>query len=631
VSADASEPQTLNTSEPSSAAPYEADWRSVRLPWIFVLLAMLLTGVAMVGAWPRMNHDVAAVGLIAERVLEGDALYVDIPEVNPPLVFLLSGLVVRVSGWIGVPWRITLVLAAWAWVAASSLLVGWVCERGRLLETPRARVALTFAVFAVHASLIGEDFGQREPMFLAGFLPLVFAGAVAARGGSLPRAGVIAIAVLAALGIALKPFFAPFWVFTELVFLLHTRRRELLLRLENLIVGGLLVVYGLYVVYLTPYLDHLGEWVGPYSAYDMPRLNLLSLTLPSLLVAVVTIVALRKAGLRRESVRPLDTALFVATVPAALSVFAQAKGFPYHVWPLHALVLVGLLVVLASQEQRDAASVPGFSTWMGGVGLLLLLGSAIVGKIPLLQPAGFVMTVLAFLGDRGGAPRSTAATHGDTRGPEESGGTRGHGTPWLGAVSTWMLVASVIAILASRAVVSWIPSVRAGLDEYPCPVQAYEQPRQTCSYGALLATLDPHTQPGDGVLWITSDAEPSALVAMELGLRNVMKETFMRVPAAYTRRDDPRVSYPYHSPEQALEDERRVREGFVTSIADAKPKLVIFDRRAHAIALGAVPFDTELWFRADPTAAALLDTHYTLLEPALTVTRGTHVVYVRRE
>jgi hypothetical protein len=398
-----------------------------------------------------------------------------------------------------------------------------------------------------------------------------------------------------------------------------------LFRLENLVIGGLLVAYGAYVVYLTPYLDHVSEWVGPYSAYDMPKLNLLGLTLPSLLVAFVALAALRWAGLRRESVRPLDAALFTATIPATASVFVQAKGFPYHVWPLHALAMVGMIVVLTSQERRDVTEPPSIATWAGVFGLFTLLASAVLGDLPFLQPAGFALTLLAFLGERGGdGPRVRGGRQQTVDAPSRA-------VPWWAATSSWVIAVSVLALAGSRAVASWIPSVRAGLDEYPCPVQPYEQPRQTCSYSALLATLDPHTEPGDGVVWVTSDAEPSAIVAMELDLRNVMKEAFMRVPAAYARRDDPRSTYPYHAPEQALEDEQRVRESFVTSIVDAKPKLVIFDRRAHAIALGAVPFDTELWFRADPAAAAILDTSYTLLEPALAVTRGTHVVYVRRE
>jgi hypothetical protein len=480
-------------------------------------------------------------------------------------------------------------------------------------------------VFAVHASLVGGDFAQREALFVAAWLPLVCSGAAAARGVELPVAGSVALAVFAALGIAFKPFFAPIWIAAELVFALHAGRRALLMRRENVTLGGLLMGYGLYVVYLTPYLDHLGEWVGPYSAYDLPLAVLLWRSSPAFLVAVVVAGAIWRLPLARDSVAPLDLAMLAATLPAMASVLVQAKGFSYHAWPLNALVALVLVLLVLGREPREATlRRPSFSTLLGVSGLLLLLLSSVVGRFPLLQPAAFAMTALAFLagpGAEGDSPGAVTA--------KPPAGSRQPATHWA-APSTWVLVASLLTLGASRAALSWIPSVRATFDEYTCQSIPYAQSRQTCSYAALLSALRPHVAPGDGVLWVTSDSIPASVVMMELGLRAVARETFMRVPHAYARRNDPRIRYPYHSPEQALGDEQQVRDSFVSSVVASMPKLVIFDRRADAIAFGAVPFDAEAWFRADPAGAACLDASYVPLDIGA-ATRGTHVAYVRRD
>ena len=609
--------------EESHALPAERAHPAAKLPWTIVIGSIGVFLGFMVGGWPRMNHDVAAVGLIAERMVGGERLYVDIPEVNPPLVFMLSSIVVRTSELIGMPWKELIVIATWAWVALGTCLVGWVCERGLLLDTSRARAALCLAIFTIHVSLVGADLGQREALFLAAFLPMLFAGAVAARGTPLPRPGVALIASFAALGIALKPFFVPFWLVAEAVFAFHSRRLGVILRLENMIVGGFLMAYGLYVVYLTPYLENLGDFLASYSAYDAPLNILVAQTMPTLLVALVGVIALWRGGLNRASVQPLDSALLLVTLPAVASVLFQAKGFSYHAWPLHALTMAGLLVIGLSQERHQAFIEASFLRTMGALGLAILLATAITGTWTSVQPMAFVMTAFALLSDGERGPLKLSPGLKDTAVRRER--------YWWLRLSTWLFPVCIVVLGASRSVASMVTSIRESLDQFQCAVMPYEQPPTHCSFSAFIGLLEPHVEPGDGVLWVSSDAVPSVILVMELQLRGVRSQSFMHVAGAYMRRDDPRTVHVYHDPAQAGEVESRVRESFVTSLARGEPRIVVFDRRAHGQAFGAVPFDTDLWFRADPAASAVLDSGYVLLPNAESVTRGTHVVYVRRE
>ena len=70
-------------------------------PWIAALSVVAGAGLAMVVLLP-LNHDVGATLYQARRVLDGERLYVDILEVNPPLVVYSLVPVVLAARWTGV-------------------------------------------------------------------------------------------------------------------------------------------------------------------------------------------------------------------------------------------------------------------------------------------------------------------------------------------------------------------------------------------------------------------------------------------------------------------------------------------------------------------------------------------------
>ena len=169
---------------------------------------------------PPINHDVAAVLSFSQRWLAGEHLYVDLIDVNPPLIYVLNlipAALARATGIDGVP-ALQLCLVAlgfWLWYLALRV-------RDRDREGPVERVLLDvlpgLMVFAA-----GYDIGQRETLMVAAGFPYILAAA-RREAGARPRAR-LTTAVLAGLGFALKPHFLGIPAAVELALLAGRCRR----------------------------------------------------------------------------------------------------------------------------------------------------------------------------------------------------------------------------------------------------------------------------------------------------------------------------------------------------------------------------------------------------------------------
>jgi hypothetical protein len=131
-----------------------------------------------------MNHDGAGILHLVRRMLAGEALYVDIVDVNSPLMFPLGLPRVWLADLLGVPPRlgwVGAVLAAWAVLDAARLLCGRP-ERGAVV------LADAFLLSLGAAGMLGEHF----------FLLLAFPWIVV-RAAGVPAEGYLAVEAVALL------------------------------------------------------------------------------------------------------------------------------------------------------------------------------------------------------------------------------------------------------------------------------------------------------------------------------------------------------------------------------------------------------------------------------------------------
>lgn len=330
---------------------------------VLALVVLVALGIALLQFPP--NHDVAAILDLGARMLDGERLYVDIAEVNPPLIFLVAQAIELAARVTGLPdlWLAPLVALAWAALAIG--LAGRQLLRALELPSPASRALLAAAV-AVCTAGWAEHLGQREHIWFCATLPYLASLALRGRGDRPTEVEAIATGVMAALGFALKPTFLGVPVVGELWLLAMQRDPRILLRREMQVLLGAAVAYAAYVLLGTGYLDALRQWSTHYPAYDNPYALIWPASHPWYWgLGTLVVLALPLAPPWRP-LRWLSLGMFAAWQGSA---WVQHKGWEYHFAPLWmgTALLPALLVV--------GAGVRG-TRWRFGP-LVVLLGTLV--------------------------------------------------------------------------------------------------------------------------------------------------------------------------------------------------------------------------------------------------------------
>lgn len=296
-----------------------------------------------------LNHDVGWLLYLSERVLEGDRLYVDLIEVNPPLIIWLGMPVILLERLLGVHhtllFPILVGIGAGLSIAACWRLAGYV-----VAPPYRAPVmaALAGALFVVPSG----NWGQREHLMLLLASPYVFACAARARGDR--PGGSVITGIAAGIGFAIKPHFLLLPLALEAW--LWVSRRTFSPGVRAM--AGTVAAYGLAALVVTPeYIPMMRQFMEPYSAFVSHPLRRVLLSSASLLIALTLPLAL----VRGEGAA-LRGAMGVTAAASLAIAIGQGKGFYYHFIPglAAAVLLISLAFVAVAREhgRRALASLP---------------------------------------------------------------------------------------------------------------------------------------------------------------------------------------------------------------------------------------------------------------------------------
>ncbi len=297
------------------------------------LAAALPWAVWVIGAAPRLappwtlNHDAAWFAHVAGRWLDGATLYVDVVDVNPPLIVYLSALPAWLAAASGLPVAAVVHAAVLAAGLVSLLLAGSILRRAE----PGAwrRCAVMVAVAAIVTALPGADFAQREHLTLIAVVPLALRWTVASPRIPLPQR--IAIGALAGLGVALKPILvAAFGV----AWAVRRWAGAVPCRAEHAAAAGVLAAYAGHVL-LLPAEMRAGLWETAalawhsYGGYDAGWAEVVGH--PRAWTAAALALAAAGWPQRHRSPGSRTLAGFAGLLLAAAMV--QHKGFAYHYLP----------------------------------------------------------------------------------------------------------------------------------------------------------------------------------------------------------------------------------------------------------------------------------------------------------
>jgi hypothetical protein len=305
-----------------------------------------LVAVAVQCLWIPIDADVSWLITVAERVLSGDRLYVDIVEVNPPASVWLYLPLVWLAQLIGT--RPEAVVAA-AFVAAGLASV-WTTVRlaSKLENAPHASFlagVVSFIVLVLPMAL----FAQREHAALLLAFPALTVLAMIAEDKHLRRRTLHAAGFAAGLVIVIKPYFL-FPIIAPAVWV-AIKRRSLVPLLPS--VAAAAIAIGFYavalLVFAPAYLDYLPVIARTYAPMHDELWKVA--VGPTLYPAICLGLGLLLRGARTP---PLAVVWALGAAGFLLAAYVQAKNYPNHWLPSGALALAATAVMLASPRIATA-------------------------------------------------------------------------------------------------------------------------------------------------------------------------------------------------------------------------------------------------------------------------------------
>ena len=330
-----------------------------------------------------INHDTAWYLHSVAAFLDGGRLYQDVFfEMNPPLAFYLTVPPVYVA-------RLTGIFPAHVFVAyafgliALSLFLSW-----RLSPADTDRVLRRGVLFAAMLALIVVPmriFGQREHLMLILALPYLLLLAGRTSGARYGRPLAVFVGILAALGFGLKPHFLLVAAMLELYLLGRRRRPSAPFRPETLAMAAVLLLYVGAILLFTP--DYVTRIV-PYAleVYNSGYRNSLGYILWRQETFLVVLVPLLYLAVRSKvASRKLGDILCIAALGFYIVYLVQMKGWPYHVYPTSACLVLAAGVLLFGLRVPGRVQLPpqagrrlaSYAVLTAALFLVLLVGQAV--------------------------------------------------------------------------------------------------------------------------------------------------------------------------------------------------------------------------------------------------------------
>lgn len=348
------------------------------MAWRLAALILLMAALIVILARPaRITHDVAMYLYMGDRLLEGAVPYVDIIDLNPPLIIYLSAIPAGISRALGTYPPVTLLIAVWL-LTVCSAASAWRILRAPAAEphssAPSSRADVVAAAVAALSlwQLSADGFGQREHLFAIAFVPYLLLRQRRQSGGAISPLFAAAVGTAAGVAACLKPHFVILALAPEVYWRLRRTRTRAGVPVEliALVVAG--VLYALHFLLVPGPMREAwsGRWLpliaAGYRAYDQP-LRVIVADWPLWMPPLAGVAFIAGAARRRDWWRERGPAILIVTVVATLNVFVQKKGWAYHAIPAQAMLfLASGLAAAALTDYWDARSAP----WLARIRVL---------------------------------------------------------------------------------------------------------------------------------------------------------------------------------------------------------------------------------------------------------------------
>lgn len=331
----------LLQSDPDASEMVSSKIVTISAVFTAIVGTLCLIGLVLFSGMP-VNHDCAVFLQCAQLLLNGDLPYVDYVEINPPLIQYIHVLPVSLAQWLDVDVAMTFQVFVMGIVLYSAAMMYFVPSESAIKSTAgRLFLAAAWLCFSIFVFASG-GFGQREHLFLLGYMPYLSCRVNRYEDVPLPYSLSLTAGLIGSISILIKPHFTLLAIAVELFMLYRRRRFSALAAPEVLIVTGFAVTYAIHFLVIPVamrdafFLRWIPLIVENFHVYNNPISVLYSVAV--LGGVVLTFVVARQV----PSVRTLQVeALTLSMVIAAGLFYLQQKGWLYHLYPV-----VGFLIVL---------------------------------------------------------------------------------------------------------------------------------------------------------------------------------------------------------------------------------------------------------------------------------------------
>lgn len=292
------------------------------------------------------NTDVSWLITVAERVLDGQRLYVDVIETNPPMAVLVYAPGVMLARALHMPVEPVIDGLVFVAIAVSLGMTARILRHSSVLDDVSGRL-LAILAFAILAILPTQAFGQREHIALIELFPALAVMAMRMKREMPPRWAIIVAGIGVGLALCFKPYFAIGVLFGIVAIVVLLRKPRLLWAPEHVIAAACV---GLYVVVVALAYPEFFTAIGPLvrDVYLPVGLSLQQLLeKPAITIWAAGSVSALLLGRSRKYESVL--VLLAMSFGFAVVFLVQRKGWPYHSLLMVALCLLALSYAVASE------------------------------------------------------------------------------------------------------------------------------------------------------------------------------------------------------------------------------------------------------------------------------------------
>ena len=314
----------------------------------------MFAGAVILRAFVAANTDVSWLLTVCEKMLDGQRLYADIIETNPPIAVLAYMPSVLIEHAFGVRAEIITDLLVFAAVALSMTVTARILRR---LPSSglRDNWLLAIACAAILTILPMQSFGQREHLAFISFLPALAVLILRAQNIPVPAWAVIAAGLGAGVMLMFKPYFILGFGAGILAAAFCARSWRVLFAPENVIAAATVIAYVIFIYIFYPaYFTQIYPLVR-----DVYLLFTLSMaqTIASAGVAAWFAILIAAWLMKPAGKSDAATLILIATsIGFAAAYFVQRKGWPYQSYPMIALGLIALTHSVLRLRNDPAAS-----------------------------------------------------------------------------------------------------------------------------------------------------------------------------------------------------------------------------------------------------------------------------------